>query len=75
MKASLDYEDYDCDEVYTIYYDEEKNVMIDCDGFMLFDIFDLITPNDLFLFKSKKEDMLIRGKRHLVELIWPDFDA
>ena len=40
-----------------IYYDPDLNIMFDQCGFMIFDIFDIIDPNTLFLFKHKKVDV------------------
>jgi hypothetical protein len=59
-------------EVYTYYYNEEKNIMIDEDGQEIFNIFSIITPNALYLFKENKEDMFVYGIHgELVELVYP----
>jgi len=62
-------------EVSTYYYNKEKNIMIDEDGFEIFNIFNIISPNSLFLFKYKKDDMFVFGTSgKVVELIYPDND-
>lgn len=61
------------DQDRTLYYDIEANVIYDEHGINLFNIFSVITPNDLYLFKNKKETIEIRGTNgHMVELIWPN---
>lgn len=34
-----------------IYYYEDENVFTDEDGHVIYDTFDIITPNDIYLFK------------------------
>jgi len=61
-----------------IFYDIERNVFIDEDGFIIWAIFELITPNDLFLFKQNKEYMLVQHRAMqevLVEMYYPDDDT
>ena len=55
-----------------IYYSELTNNFIDENGFIIFDIYSHINPNMIFLFKSYKEDMLIKSKDGLyfIELIY-----
>jgi hypothetical protein len=78
MKPSLDWEagyQYHLENITLLFYDQVGNVMIDPDGYIVTNIYDIITPNDLFLFKSKKEDLMVRGKSGgYVELIWPEHD-
>ena len=78
MIASYNYEDADnfADEIYYIlFYDEVKNIMVDEGGFMIFDIFSIISPNVYYLFKYHKEDMITRDKKgNIIELIWPEHD-
>lgn len=58
-------------DIDVLYYDEDKNVMTDDDGFIVHDIYKIITPNQLYLFKAKKQSMLVTGKNGLVvELIY-----
>jgi len=42
-----------------LFYDKELNSFYDEDGFPIWNIFDFITPNDLFLFHHHKEYMLV----------------
>jgi len=61
-----------------LFYDEERNIFIDEDGFIVWDLFEIITPNDLFLFKLNKEYMLVKHvsmKEVLVEMYYPDDDT
>jgi hypothetical protein len=45
-----------------LYYNLEDNLMFDADGKTIIDIFRIISPNDLFLFKKNKEWMIVRGE-------------
>lgn len=63
------------DEDILLFYDEERNVMIDFNGRVVFNIFEIISPNVLFLFKKHKEHMVVRGRNGVrIELIWPEHD-
>lgn len=69
------YYDKEYDDVVQLYYYPIDNVFVDGGGFQVFDIFTMITPNDLFLFKYHKHYMIfphatIPGVA--VEMIWPD---
>ena len=56
-----------------LYYNEESNTLFDADGKTIIDIFRIISPNDLMLFKDRKEWMIVRGvSGDPVELIWPE---
>jgi hypothetical protein len=44
-------------DVINLFYDPERNAIFDDCGFMVFDIYKLITPNRLFLFKKQKQHM------------------
>ena len=60
-----------------LFYDRDENVFIDEDGFIVWSIFEAITPNDLFLFKLNKAYMLVQHRtmtKVLVELYYPDDD-
>ncbi len=39
------------ESVVYLYYFEEDNYFVDCDGHTIYDIFSLITPSDLLLFR------------------------
>jgi hypothetical protein len=57
----------------TLYYDIKENVMYDENGHTAYNIFNIITPNELYLFKHKKETMDVAGVHGgSVELIWPN---
>jgi hypothetical protein len=60
---------------YCIYYDKENNFFIDEDGVVVCDIFRIIKPNDLYVFKDRKETLVVRGENgKTVELFYPDSD-
>ena len=46
-------------DVVTLFYNNEENKFIDKDGWIVWDIFKYITPNDLYLFRKKKECMVV----------------
>lgn len=57
----------------TLYYDEEANVMYDEYGITVFNIFSIISPNDLYLFKKEKKTRVVVGVAGgEVEIQWPD---
>lgn len=57
----------------TLYYDVEENIMLNETGEVVFNIFSIVHPNDLYLFKKKRDTMKVRGvSGGSVELIWPD---
>ena len=49
------------DDIYYLFYDEEENVMMDECGFVITNIFNIISPNALFLFKRLREDLFVVG--------------
>ena len=44
-------------DIVNLFYNPETNVISDECGFMVFDIFNIVTPNRLFLFKQQKQHM------------------
>lgn len=62
------YKHYGSEDHVTLYYDEHNNILIDEDGFIVFDIYEYITPNELALFKKSKVWMIFRN----IELVWPE---
>jgi hypothetical protein len=56
----FDYDNYEYDDVFHMYYDSEQNVFYYDGGFIAYDIYAVMTPNEVFLFKHNKEDMIIR---------------
>lgn len=58
-----------------LFYDADSNVFVDEDGFIVWSLLELITPNDLFLFHAHKEYMVFNHrslKNLLVEIFYPD---
>ncbi|HZJ76714.1 MAG TPA: hypothetical protein VFC70_03290 [Oscillospiraceae bacterium] len=61
------------DYVMYLYYDYEKNYFLDEMGFVVYDIFRYITPNELMVFKYYNEDIRIeRSNGDIIELIASD---
>jgi len=57
----------------TLYYDEKDNVVYDEYGATVFNIFSIVMPSSLYLFKSGKKTIEVRGVNGgWVELVWPD---
>lgn len=66
---------WDYDEVFAIFYDADNNYFVDEDGYIIYDIFNIITSNDVFLFKQHKEYRLVPyvlDKSIGVEIFFPD---
>lgn len=62
-------------ESLALYYLKEDNVFIDGEGEIVFEIFEIITPNDLYLFKRHKAYMIVNHctePQIFVELYWPE---
>lgn len=62
-------------EVIGLFYDADKNVFVDEDGYVVWSIFSLITPNDLFLFHAHKEYLMVNHRSDpntLIEIFYPD---
>jgi len=62
-------------ESLALYYLKEDNVFIDGEGEIVFEIFEIITPNDLYLFKRHKTYMIVNHRTEpqiFVELYWPE---
>lgn len=76
--AHVDGEDFEIvfpipEEDRTLYYDLEANVMYDEYGATVFNIFSIISPSDLYLFKKEKRSKEVPGTYSgSVDLIWPD---
>lgn len=57
----------------TLFYDEERAIFLDEDGFEVHNIYRYITPNELCIFLYKKEHMLIPKREGIyVELFYPE---
>jgi len=74
-------------EAIGLFFDVENNLFIDEDGFYVWNIYEIITPNDLMVFKSTADDrssvpFVVKHrtfKEIAVELYfpddgWPDYD-
>lgn len=54
-----------------LYYDSRQNIMFDEDGDIVYNIFDFIKPNDLFLFKHHKKNIITYGRYgQMVEIVY-----
>jgi hypothetical protein len=42
-----------------LFYDADRNLFIDVDGFIVYNIFEIITPNDFMLFMLGKADLIV----------------
>ena len=75
--VSPDYMEEGFSDSVGLFYDADRNVFIDEDGFIIWSIFEIISPNDLYLFKRNREYMLVPHRSIptlLVELYYPDGD-
>ncbi len=52
------------------FYNPIKNLFVDTDGFIMYEIFRLVSPGQLFLFKKNKKDMKIVTKGNVIMLYW-----
>lgn len=67
---------FDPHETVGLFYDAGINRFIDMkNGDIVNDIYRLVTPSDVFLFKRKKESITIpdRSNTFLVEMVYPDY--
>jgi hypothetical protein len=63
----------DFDEHQILYYNDKLNIFLDDGGYIVYDIFRIVSPNDLYLFREKKEDIVLRSKLGMdVRLIYGD---
>ncbi len=61
------------DYIVYLFYDYENNYFLDERGFIVYDIFRYITPNELIVFKHFNEDTRIeRPNGDIIELIASD---
>jgi hypothetical protein len=69
----LGYRPYE-DEI-TLYYNIERNIMEDEGGYEIPNLFSIISPNAFYLFRKKKEDMVVYGVNgRIIELLYPVYD-
>jgi hypothetical protein len=52
------------------FYNPIKNLFVDTDGFVVYEIFRLVSPGQLLLFKKNKKDMTIPFKGDIIQLYW-----
>ena len=63
---------YNC--VIVMLYDHENNYFIDETGYIIYELFKYITPNELLLFKQMNEDLFIlRPNGDYIEMIAPEY--
>lgn len=58
-----------------LFWDRDHNVFIDEDGFIIWSIFEIITPGDLLLFRQNCDYMCVNHRTLqgvTVELYYPD---
>ena len=56
---------------FNLKYDHNKNMMFDDVGDIVYNIFDFIEPNDLFLLKCNKKSLVTYGRYgQLVEVVY-----
>jgi hypothetical protein len=52
-----------------LFYDVEKNIFLDEDGQVVKNIFELITPNDLYLFRHLEKEYVVFRHRFLKNVV------
>ena len=63
------------EEITPIYYKACTNKFMDENGYNIFNIHRILSPNVVFLFRHKKDDMLVYGVNgEYIELIYEDCD-
>lgn len=63
------------DIVYSLFYDADHNWFVDEDGEIVYNMYQYITPNDLYLFKRSKCYMVfpfVQEKGVSIELYYPN---
>lgn len=50
--------------IHKIFYYEHYNLFLDEDAYIIYDIYNVITPNDVFLFKRNKKNMIVPQMRN-----------
>lgn len=61
-------------DIVSLFYDIKNNKFVDEGGYIIWDIFKYITPNDLYLFRKNKECMFVpyqTAKGWICELYYP----
>jgi hypothetical protein len=71
MILSQDF-DYDEEDAYFINYEAKKNIFYLDGGFINYNIFAIMTPNEVAWFKRVKEDVVVRTKDGDTYIIYYD---
>jgi hypothetical protein len=61
-------------DVFSFFYYPDQNVFKDYDGYIIWDLFNYITPNDLYLFRRTETTMFIKHKKldnTIIEIYYP----
>jgi hypothetical protein len=66
-------DEYGYHGVESYYYDPGSNILTDSEGYIVSHIYSIVSPGQWFLFKYKKETVLIKNNKGvLIELYWQD---
>ena len=71
------YEIYDCPddfEVVSLFYDKDQNIFKDENGYMIWNMYEYVSPTDLYMFLHRRECMYFRHAHisdTLCELYYP----
>lgn len=59
-----------------LYYYEDENLIRDEDGNIIYDIYRLVSPQDIYMFKTSKQGYVVFNTKlnTIFELIYPDND-
>ena len=62
-------------EVIDLYLDPDHMKLMNCDGYVVFDVFRMIPPSVFYLFLERKETMMYEaGYNVIVNLFYPEED-
>jgi hypothetical protein len=62
MIIPLEQQEYEDDDVYYLIYDPIRNIFEYDGGFINYTIWDIMTPNEVRIFKALKEDIVVKTK-------------
>jgi len=70
------FERFDLHDSIALFYDEESNRFINDVGAIINNPYKYVTPSQVFLFKQKKEDLVVVDvtRSFIVELVYPDYN-
>ncbi len=64
-------DEYSWRGVRSYFYNPETRILSDENGWPIFNIYSLVSPNMFFLFTKRKDNVLLKNKRgELIELVW-----